>query len=908
MGFLAPIIGGIVSAIGSIGIIGKMVIAVGLNLIVAKMEERRAKKNQKQVGGVEFERQYGENVSRQVACGLVGLAGHDTYVNTYGSSNKYLEQAYTAADFPCDGLSRIWAGGALLPLEEILPSIPHAKSYRIVSGTYAGRMVFTFYDGTQTTADAGMVANANPPGRWTADHVGTGIAWIKVGLTYDSEHLSQFPDFFFEIRGARLYDIRKDSTAGGSGPHRWGVYSTYEFTENPILFEYNYRRGFSVNDDMFCGMGMDPVDLPFDRYATAANICDEGTDHGKRYRCSVMFDADVDHGDNIEAVMRACGGIVIDSVEGSWPLVGTDQPIVETFTDDDLVVGEPVRYQRRRSMADLVNIVSGTYPEPANMWSPAGYDVQTNPAYVALDRRTRDVPLDFPTVPYKAQANQLASIYFNENRYEATADIVLRPRFQTIKAGDWVRWNSARYGDRIYMVPGRAIRALTSDGPRNVALSLQERSGAIYDGVGVIAPTVPLPPGEPVYLNELQDFAVIAVKGVGADGRSYPAFRISWAPIADLTVTSITFEYWIKTEPTNKFSKQVSAADGTVTFIQEGVLSLTDYEFRYKLAAARPTNWIVPITVKSLDGGNADLEIGLGRLGEDVKSRFEDIQSELNNFFRPRLEELAVSWMMESALGQVQRSEMKEQVGSSLAKVADEILVRAREDEALAARISTVLAQVGDVRGEVVKEQVARVNADGALASDITSLKASTAANKASIFSEAQARANGDSALASSVMSLSSTVGNNKARLISEEQARANGDSALAASVNGVSADLNGRFAQGLVKFEAAADQSGVNARFSVMLRAGLGDAFKDSGFYVELYTEGAVLKSRFAVKADQFVILNPGGPSFLPVVVENGELRLNIINAGTLRAGEILAQNNKYRLVLNTGTHEWYE
>lgn len=874
MGFLAPIIGGIVSAIGSIGIIGKMVIAVGLNLIVAKMEERRAKKNQKQVGGVEFERQYGENVSRQVACGLVGLAGHDTYVNTYGSSNKFLEQAYTASDFPCDGLSRIWAGGALLSLEEILPSIPHAKSYRIASGAYAGRMIFTFYDGTQTAADAGMVANANPPGRWTADHIGTGIAWIKVGLTYDSEHLSQFPDFFFEIRGARLYDIRKDSTAGGSGSHRWGVYSTYEFNENPILFEYNYRRGFSVNDDMFCGMGMDPVDLPFDRYATAANICDEGTDHGKRYRCSVMFDADVDHGDNIEAVMRACGGIVIDSVEGSWPLVGTDQPIVETFTDDDLVAGEPVRYQRRRSMADLVNIVSGTYPEPANMWSPAGYDVQTNAAYVALDRRTRDVPLDFPTVPYKAQANQLASIYFNENRYEATADIVLRPRFQTIKAGDWVRWISARYGDRVYMVQGRAIRALTSDGPRNVALSLQERSGAIYDGVGVIAPTVPLPPGEPVYLNELQDFAVIAVKGVGADGRSYPAFRISWAPIADLTVTGITFEYWIKTEPANKFSKQASAADGTVTFIQEGVLSLTDYEFRYKLAAARPTNWIATITVKSLDGGNADLEIGLGRLGEDVKNRFEELQGEFSGVWQ-RLEELTTAFSLDGAVGEIKRQELK--------------------------------AAVGEAFAQIVMEQRVRVSADEALAQLYTALSASVGANLARLIVEETARATADSALSSRIVSLDAEVDGNLARLAAEELTRANADSALASITQGISADMNNRFAGGLVKFEAAADQSGVNARFSVMLRANLDDVFKDSGFYIEIYTEADTLKSRFAVKADQFVIWNGGSSAFLPIVIENGELKLNIANIGLVRSGRLLAQNGKMDINLNNGTIEIY-
>jgi len=380
---------------------------------------------------------------------------------------------------------------------------------------------------------------------------------------------------------------------------------------------------------MFCGMGMASADLPFDRYATAMNICDEDAGGEPRYRCSVLFDADAQHGDNIEAVMTACGGIVIDDVDGSWPLIGTDQPIVETFTDDDLIAGEAVRFQRRRSMADLVNAVSGTYPEPENMWSPAGYDTQTNAGYVALDRRTRDVNLDFPQVRSKRQANQLASIYFNENRYEATADIVIRPRFQTIKAGDWVRWNSARYGDRVYMVQARSIRALTSDGPRNVSLSLQERDGGIYDSVTVLPPTIPIPNGEPIYLNELQDFSIAAVIGIGSDGRSYPAFRVSWSPVEDVTVTDIVIEWWIKTEPGNKFSRTVKA-DTNIAFIQEGILSLTTYQFRHRLVADRATNWSVPIDVTSLDGGNADLEIGLDNVKQEVLDVFKDLYASLD--------------------------------------------------------------------------------------------------------------------------------------------------------------------------------------------------------------------------------------------------------------------------------------
>src|SRR5690606_796843 len=132
------------------------------------------------------------------------------------------------------------------------------------------------------------------------------------------------------------------------------------------------------------------------------------------------------------------------------------------------------------------------------------------------------------------------------------------------------------------------IKALSSDGPRNVALSLVERDGAIYESVGVLPPVVPVPPGEPVYVNSLPDYAVIPVLATGADGRSYAAFRLSWSSISDPTVTAIEFQWRIKAEPTNVFTRTVPA-DALIAFVQEGILSLTEYEFRYRvLTDGRP--------------------------------------------------------------------------------------------------------------------------------------------------------------------------------------------------------------------------------------------------------------------------------------------------------------------------------
>jgi hypothetical protein len=789
-----PFISAITAAVFGAGTIAAGIasaaIGIGINFVVGKLQASRAKKDAKQAGGTQFDREYGENVSRKVACGYVGIAGHDVYVNTYGVSNKFMQQVYAISDFPCEGLSRVWAGGQLLHIA----SSDGGMSWNVVSGDYANTMTFWFMDGSQTTALAGLVDSANPAGRWAAEHVGSGMCYILVFLIFDQEKNSSFPEFFFEIRGARLYDPRKDVSVGGS--HVWGNYATYEFTENPVVMDYNYRRGFSWNGDLFCGMDMAPEDLPIDRYAAAANICDEIDGGERRYRCSVLLDCDVDHGDNIDALMQACGGMVIDSADGSWPLIGTAQPIVATFTDDDLITDANITFQRRRSMADLVNSVGGTYPEPSNMWSPAGYDTQTNPSQVALDRRTRDLPTNFATVPSKRQANQLASIYYNENRFEATADIVLRPYFQDIKVGDWVQWNSARYGSRVYIVQSRSISALTSDGPRNVSLSLQERDGAIYAGAGTIAPTIPFPNGEPVYLNELPDWTVIPVLSVGPDGRTYPALRMSWSPFDDVSVTGIEFRWWPKTEPTNIFYKQVPR-DVTIAFIQEGIVGERIYVFQHRLTApGRVTGWSDEVEVTSLDGGNGDLEVYLNNLNQQVLDQFEKLFEGLDDL-RPLVERLLTNTQLSNATFETMRRRIEASQGASQAYFEENIAVIVSELEAVATQITDVYAAIDD------------------------------------------------------------------------------------------------GFAQGRIEFRAAANQAGVDARFAVALRGSVAQAFKESGFFLELYTVGGVQRSRFAVLADQFVVTN-GVNGFLPMVFENGELKLQIANIGTVTAGQIIFGNGR--------------
>jgi hypothetical protein len=732
MPFLAPVVAAIGSAftavsgfMAGLGFIGKALISIGLNVAMGFIQSALTKKPR---GGTQLDREYGGNVSRKVACGLVCMKGHDCYINTHGKSNRFAQNVYALSDFPCDGLSRIAIDGEWVTLGEE----DAQKGFKVTSGEHKNFAWIKFIDGRQTVADAALVANAKPAGRWTSDHKGVGVCYAILSTTYHRDDHNTFPDVFFEFRGARLYDWRKDSSVGGSGAHRWNDQSTWEYSANPVIIDYNYRRGFSVNGDLFCGMGMPASDLPLAKYTAAANLCDEMVGLDRRYVCSVLLDAgsDANHGNNIESLMLSCGGMVVDGVDGSWPIVGSDQPIVATLTDDDLIVGAPCRFQKTRSMADIVNSVSGNFPHPDELWGMTGYEQQLSAAGLVLDRRSRDLSIDFPMVPVKRQAEQLASIYLLENRLQATATITVRPRWQFLEPGDWVTWASARYGTRDYLVAGASLAALTADGPRNVTLTLQERDGSIYDPITSTPIVIPTPPGLPDYDEELFNFEALPVVYENEAGHKRPALRISWDMPQDDTVSAILIEYWPTNDPTAVVSKTVPV-DQTVLLVAEAIIGETQYSIRHKLVTIpeRTTVWSDPVLATTPAVLLTDIAVSLSTFQDDVRNLLLGTQQNFAEL-RDRLEQLAASTAISSGK-QIEQTSAIVRTANALAASFLILEAAITDDEtglqALATAILGVEAQVGNVTAGGLIQFIAQVPPpDGVLSQINIMARAST--------------------------------------------------------------------------------------------------------------------------------------------------------------------------------------
>lgn len=135
------------------------------------------------------------------------------------------------------------------------------------------RMVFNLHHGAASqTADPMFTASVGA--KWTTAHKLNGIAYIAANFEFDTKAMFKgIPQLTVVVKGKKVYDPRKDgSISGGTGSHRLGTVSTYEWSDNPALCLLDYM----TNDEYGKGLGSSVIDLQ--SFQTSANTADTKID------------------------------------------------------------------------------------------------------------------------------------------------------------------------------------------------------------------------------------------------------------------------------------------------------------------------------------------------------------------------------------------------------------------------------------------------------------------------------------------------------------------------------------------------------------------------------------------------------------------------------------------------------
>jgi hypothetical protein len=550
-------------------------------------------------GGTSFEVELGGDVPRQVAIGTVGTAGQLVHVNTYtvagGQPNTHLQLVFALSDSICDGLDYVWVDGRRKALNSVAVTGTEAARYEVAD--YGSDFIVRWFEGSYgQTADTELTANASPAGRWSNNHRGRGVCYVSCTLIYDEKKFKNgMPDLFWQLRGARLYDSRFDSTNGGTGTQRFTDRTTWVYSANPAVAAYHYRRGIYVNNQRIIGMDMPSTDILASSYRNAADACDTVANGEATYAVSCILSDDLQHADNLGSLMTAMAGY---ETERSGLLVcfpGASQTIAGTITDADLAPGRR-SFQAKLPRDRLANAIYGSYVEPNDMWGKNAFKPFLNTTYETEDGGERlPVDLDFSMVNSKKQAGRLARIRMREHRRQASGTMNVGIHLLKYEQGDWLTFDSDRWGNRDIL-----LTSITENDDDTLTWEWREIHSSIYS-VDVLTDYTPTTdPSEDTVTRTVSGFNVAAGSVTGSSGRLRASLDFTWTAPNDDRVEAIIVRYRPSGETKWYRTRTEDPEDGELS-VAKDIIPGTLYEAQAKpIVRQRNTNWTASDTVTTL--------------------------------------------------------------------------------------------------------------------------------------------------------------------------------------------------------------------------------------------------------------------------------------------------------------------
>ncbi len=803
--------------------------AVGVGVSMLAKQLQKPHSAGQQTNGVNGTLQAGGDVARSFIMGRRTTAGSLVYANTWGQAGKtpnaYFTQVIALSDLPIRTISAFWVNGDPVTVDTSDTSYGD-WGYPVTEFNTGNNnhMWIKFYDGTQTVADPFLVNTVSSADRpYQNTRVGTGVAYAIVTSQANDELFTGFPTFRFEVQGAPLYDVTKDSTAGGVGPQRWADRSTWggDGDDLPVVQIYNILRGITYGGKWLYGLqSLTAPRLPSADWIGQVNKCRAAIDGPSgpeaTYLTGIEVSVDTEISATVESLLTGCQGKLIETGGFYKTRVGEPGVAVYAFSDGDILSTEEQSFTPFFGLADTVNGVSATYPEPAEAWNTKTAPPLYNAAFEAQDGNRRLMTsVDLNMVYRSSQVQRIMLSALNEARRARRHTFVLPPQAWVLEPGDIVSFTSNRngYAAKLFRVDGIADHANL-----DVTLDLTEVDPSDYDWdqdhdykPPVFAPLGPvMPPAQPMYGWTVEPATINDSAGVPWR----PSIKISCAP-DQADVDRVWTQVRLAATGDIVFDSDSTRYASPYSWIlNANFKGSTNYEARGRFIPSgnRVTDWSAWLPVTTPNVVVTDLIVDLQHVENDILARFKELQQELLDV-RPLVEQLMINTQLSDAVLDAAQRSLVASVGQSNATFTENIKVVADAANAAVSQTVTLTATVAD--------------------------------NKAQADSQIAAVSGVANAAAAQATSLSATVG-----------------------------DLS---AQGLVKFSVAADQTGVNARFSIALRTSTANAYVESGMFLEIYTVGGVQKSRFSVLAGQFSVLNPDdmGTSYLPLVFQGGVLKL---------------------------------
>lgn len=885
IGAIASAVGTFIGGLGAIGsFLLRTAVGIGLNLLAQAV----AGKQKDPVFSINGELQGGGDLPRHFPFGITATAGSLVWANTWGrdgdTANAYLTQVIALSDLPINGLLRVWVDNQLVTLDLNTPNMSwgwQVKEFR----NQGDNLWIKFYDGTQTEADSFLVNTCSNQNRqWDRNRVGCGVAYVIVTSRVSKNMFNGIPTFMFEIDGCKLYDISKDSTAGGNGSHRRSDPKTWggDGDHLPAVQAYNLLRGIESNGQWFYGVqGMSSARLPAENWIAQINKCRAliyGA-HGMEptYRSGGEISVAAPLATALEAILTTCQGR-ISEIGGVYRIhVGVpDAPVIH-FTDDDILSTEEQTFTPFFGLADTINGIVGTYPSPQDGWV-----VKTAPPIYRKDlealhgnrRLPADVSFDFVSNPEQVQ--RLMKSALEEGQRAKRHTLVLPPRFWPYcTPSTTISWSSKRNGyvNKMFRIDGVVDRANL-----DVLIDITEVDPSDYDWDsssefrppvdGAVGPMRPTP--QPI----IDWFVEPATVRDNLDKPRRPAIKISW----DGNKTDIAgVEYQVRNAASLEvqFSGRTDQPAVGALLISNGLLPNVRYGVRGRYLTDSPretlwSDWLEVLTPNvKLNSDDVYFEVDTKEIIETVNRSNEWFNYQTREVIE-RARRNALLDIEQDAAGYDNIQQVRFELASSFQNAQSRwsyaIDVATGPNSAIGRRVEQIELTVGEDLAKAVST----------LEGQITVLDGRVDANSQTLL-DLMVQVDDDISTAIDLMSVEIIKVDDRvtANSLSLQQ--------LSNQVGDFSSSVT-------IKAEAQSSSEGGIAQWGVQVKSGTSDEWLPAAFSIG--SDG--VDSWVLIQAKRFVIAGPNGELVDPFVFENGTVYLENARIGNVIFNQMSSANGK--------------
>lgn len=393
--------------------------------------------------------------SQEYVYGQVRKGGTTTFIkeSNIGQSenNKILHVIISLAGHEVEEIGDVYINDEIVSID---------GNGLVTDARWRGKITIKKYDGTQTSPDPTLVAEAGV----SSDFIGYGIAYLYVRLEYDLEAFSGgIPTFTAVVKGRKVYDPRTGLT---------------QWSDNAALCILDYlTSSFGLADSRF--------DETY--FSVAANDCDDAiplADSGTqaRYTINGVVRAESTIGGALSDMMQSCNGALYYS-GGKWKLrVGVYEPSVKSFTLDDLRSG--ITLPTKMSRRDNFNRVIGTFVDADQGWIENDYPAVESTIFLNVEdagiENTMDLPL--PMVTNSARAQRIAKQALFRSREQMTISAEFGLSALAVEVGDIVDLTVSEYGwtNKEFEVKSWKL-VISGEGGVRVGMVLRETSETAFD-------------------------------------------------------------------------------------------------------------------------------------------------------------------------------------------------------------------------------------------------------------------------------------------------------------------------------------------------------------------------------------------------------------------------------------------